>query len=76
MKVDKKGAVLKDHFFRSGTKRDLSFISPCEGPGPGEYDIDRGPAVIKEPSAVGGAEAGNSRRAGRSRESEVVTPGK
>jgi len=82
MKVDKKGIVLKDHFFRSGTKRDLAFISPNEGPGPGEYDVDRGPAVTKETivergqSAMGSAEDGNCRRIGRSRENEAVTPGK
>lgn len=82
MKVDKKGIVLRDHFFRSGTKRDLAFISPNEGPGPGEYDVDRGPAVTKEPivergqSAMGDTEDGNSRQIGRSRENEFVTPGK
>lgn len=51
-RVDKNGQVLKAPFFRSQTKRDASFISGSEVPGPGEYDIDRGMTIAKESSLL------------------------
>lgn len=79
-KIDKNGQVLKDPCFRSQTKRDASFITASEVPGPGEYDVGRTIAASKEPFGSGGSGAksprANLRRSGgHSKDDDDISPG-
>lgn len=83
VQADKNGLILNDPFFRSQTKRSASFIAGSDVPGPGEYDVDRGVATVKEACVMGGGKgqggvsAGRPghQRCGHSREDEESSPG-
>lgn len=88
MQADKNGLILKDPFFRSQTKRSASFIASSDVPGPGEYDVDRGVATVKEACGTGAGGGGGGKgqggvsagrpghqRCGHAREDEESSPG-